>query len=105
MALESRPLKDWLLVPVEAEPAQAVEDDAGVLVRGAFLVGVFDAEQELAARVAGEQPVEEGGAGAADVEVARGRRGEADAGGDWRCQVSGVRCQVSVRRGGDSNPR
>src|SRR2546427_12963354 len=63
----------------EAEPGEAVEDDAGVLVRGAFLVGVFDAEQELAARVAGEEPVEEVGAGAADVEVARGRRGEADA--------------------------
>src|SRR2546427_8399035 len=71
MALESRALKDWLLVPVEAEPGEAVEDDAGVLVRGAFLVGVFDAEQELAARVAGEEPVEEGGAGAAD-----GRSGE-----------------------------
>ena len=79
MPLESRALKHRLLVPVEAEPGEAVEDDAGVLVRGAFLVGVFDAEQELAARVAGEEPVEEGGAGAADVEVARGRRREPEA--------------------------
>src|SRR3989442_13429120 len=55
MPLESRALKDWLLVPVEAEPAQAVEDDAGVLVGGPFLVGVFDAEQVLAARVADDR--------------------------------------------------
>src|SRR2546427_637965 len=100
MALESRPLKDWLLVPVEAEPAQAVEDDAGVLVGGAFLVGVFDAEQELAARVAGEEPVEEGGTGAADVEVARGRRGEADAGAGCRHRGRRImRCRPWLKGG------
>src|SRR2546422_8486961 len=98
MALESRPLKDWLLVPVEAEPAQAVEDDAGVLVGGAFLVGVFDAEQELAARVAGEEPVEEGGTGTADVGVARGGRGGADA--DAGCRHGGsrvMRCRLWLK--------
>src|SRR6266571_3757950 len=74
-------LKHERLVPIEAEPSEAVEDHFGVLLGGALPVGVFDAQQELAARVAGVQPVEEGGAGAADVEVAGGRRGEADAGG------------------------
>ena len=37
-------------------------------------VGILDPQQELAAVVAGEQPVEQGGAGAADVQEA-GRRG------------------------------
>jgi hypothetical protein len=35
-------------------------------------VGVFDAQQELAAVLAGVEPVEERGAGAADVQEARG---------------------------------
>src|SRR5436190_12474932 len=72
-------LEDGRLVPVEAEPREAVEDDLGVFVGGTGLVGVFDAQQELAALFAGEEPVEEGSSGSANVEVAGGRRGEADA--------------------------
>ncbi len=73
-------LENRSLVPVEAEPGEAVEDDLGVFVGGTGLVGVLDAEQERAALFAGEEPVEEGGAGAADVEVSGGRRGEANTG-------------------------
>lgn len=66
-------------VPVEAEPAEALEDDVdgGLGVAGG--VGVFDAEDEGAAGVAGVEPVEKGRAGASDVEVASGAGGETDA--------------------------
>src|SRR5213078_3634338 len=76
---QARALEDGLFVPVEAEPGEAVEDDLGVFVGGTRLVGVFDAQQELPAFFAGEEPVEEGGAGPADVEKASRRRSEADA--------------------------
>ena len=66
-------------VPIEAEPAQAVEDDVHGLLRIARGVGVLDAEDERAAGVAGVKPVEQRGARAADVQVAGRRRGEADA--------------------------
>ena len=45
-----------------------------------LLVGVLDPQDEGAAGVPGEQPVEQRRAGAADVEVAGGGGGEADAG-------------------------
>ncbi len=93
--LHPRALEHGLLIPVEAEPTEAVEDHAGVLVGRALLVGVLDAQQELAAHVACVQPIEQCGAGATHVQVARGRRGEADARGHGD----------EVRRGGDSNPR
>ena len=54
---------------------------ADVLLGGARAVRVLDAEDEDAAVVAGEGPVEERGPGAADVEVAGGARGKADADG------------------------
>ena len=76
--------------------------------------------RNVPAGVAGVEPVEQGGAGAADVQVARGGGGEADADSQWG-QGSGVRGQVSRSPclspdtwpltpaihggGGDSNPR
>ena len=91
-------LEHGLLVPIEAEPGEAVEDDLGVLVGRALLVGVFDAEQELAAHPARVQPIEERGAGAADVQIAGGRGGEADANGGFRHRWSSVvmSCQLSA---------
>jgi hypothetical protein len=65
------------LVPVDAEPGEGAEDALGGGVGGAALVGVLDAEQELSAVAAGEGPVEQGGAGAADVEASGGGGGEA----------------------------
>ena len=67
------------LVPVETEPAQAVENALDHVRRRALDVGVLDAQDEDAAVPAREEPVEERGAGAADVQVAGGRRSEADA--------------------------
>ena len=82
-------LEDRLAVPVDPEPLERLEDLRDVLRRGALAVGVLDPQHQLLAlrprhrslATTGEQPVVEGGAGAADVEGAGGRRGEADAHG------------------------
>ena len=75
VALGAVGLHDRALVPVELQPAQRVEDLLDVLRRRALAVGVLDAQHELPALVAGEQPVEQGRAGAADVQ---------GPGGGWR---------------------
>ena len=60
----------FVAVPIEAEPAHPVEDRVDRLLGRAGLVGVLDAQQEFAAVVAGEQPVEQRRARAADVQEA-----------------------------------
>ena len=60
------------LVPVQAQPTHGAQDDLRVLVGGASGVGVVDAKDERAAVCAGESPVIDSGAGAADVQLARG---------------------------------
>ena len=61
-------------VPVEAEPAEAVEDRRERRLDVALLIGVVDAQHELAAVAPREQPVEQRRAHAADVQEA-GRAG------------------------------
>ena len=70
MALNVLRLVEHFLVPVETEPLHAVEEDCDRLGRGALEVGVLDAKEELAACVAGEKPVVDGGADVADVHLA-----------------------------------
>ncbi len=68
------------LIPGEAEPVEGVEDH---LLGGgdeAGAVGVLDAEDELAAALAGEDVVEQADVCGSDVGVAGGRGGDADAG-------------------------
>ena len=74
-------LEDGLFIAVEAEPVQPVQDGLGGGVGAAGAVGVFHAEQEGAAVVAGEEVVEQRGAGAADMQHAGGGRGETGANG------------------------
>ena len=74
LALEERPL-----VPGDPQPAEPVEDDAGVALGAALAVGVLDTKHECAAGVPGVEPVEQRGARAADVQVSRGGGSEADA--------------------------
>jgi hypothetical protein len=66
-------------VPVEAQPPEAREDglDAGVGV--ALDIGVVEAQDHDAVVVTGKEPIEDKGAGAADVKEAGGRGGETDA--------------------------
>ena len=78
-----RPADLGALVPVEAEPAEAVQDRLQRLGHVALLVGVVDAQDELAAVLAGEQPVEQGRADAADVQIA-GRAGGETRADHWQ---------------------
>ena len=97
-------LEEGTLVPGDPQPGEAVENHLGVRLGAPLLVGVLDPQDEGAAGVPGEQPVEQRRAGAADVEIAGGGGSEADA-GSHRCQVSGIRCQgsgVSLRGLSDS---
>ena len=73
-----------------------VEDRVDRRLGRARLVGVLDPQQELAAMVAGEQPVEQGGAGAADMEEA-GRRGR-EAGDDAICCLRWQFCSLALKR-------
>ena len=72
---------DWRNGPSSGSmPSHASDDEDAVdpLLAVALGVGVLDAQDEGAAGVAGEEPVEQRRPGAADVEEPRGRRGEAD---------------------------
>ena len=66
-------------VPVDAEPLQTVDDAVDRCLGGALLVGVFDAQDQLALVFFGEQPVEQGRPGPADVQVTGGTGWEANA--------------------------
>ena len=90
MPLEVRALVDDVLVPIEAEPLEPLEDRAGALVGAARLVGVLDAQQELAAVLARVEPVEERRSRAADVQVAGGRGRESET---RRAHGRGRRCE------------
>ena len=81
-----------LAVPLQAEPRQPVEDrgDRGLGRAGA--VGVLDAQEERAAVMAREQPVEERRAGAADVQEAGRRGGET---GDYGHCIQSI-CRISA---------
>ena len=72
------------LVGREADPGEAVEDGLGERLGAAFTVGILDADEVFAAVVAGEQVVEQGGAGAADVEQAGGETARSGC-GPWTC--------------------
>ena len=85
LRLKVRPVRPADLrpfVPVQTKPAQPVEDAVHHFVRRALGVGVFDAQHEDAAEAPREQPVEQRRARAADVQVARGRGSEPNA-GSW----------------------
>ena len=70
MARRARELEDDLAVPVEAEPGQPVENGGDGRIGRALAVGVLDPQQHLAAGVARIKPVEQRGAGAADMQKA-----------------------------------
>ena len=73
LAMQPEPLGlPVLLVPGEVEPSQAVENRGERGFGVAFHVGIVDAENHGATVVAGVEPVEDEGTGAADVEKTRG---------------------------------
>lgn len=72
MELDSVRLEEGPLVPVDAEPAEPVEDRLDRFGSGALTVGVLDPENELSPMTAREEVAEKRRAGAADVEIPRG---------------------------------
>ena len=79
--LQAVELEGDVAVPVEPEPAQRVLDLLCRLLHLAVRIRVLDAESELPALVAREQPVEERGPDVPDVEEAGRARSHADANG------------------------
>ena len=77
IAFKTIHLVDGTFVVVEVEPLHRVENDLGGFIRGALLVGVFNAKQEFAAEVTGHGPAADSGAGGAQMHHARGRRSDA----------------------------
>src|SRR6185312_5338663 len=69
------------LVPLQAQPAQGLEDHPLAGGMAALPVRVLDAEEELAPVPAGPRVVEERDVGGPDVRVAGGRGGDARANG------------------------
>jgi hypothetical protein len=76
MTLSAGELVDHVAVPAQPEPAQPVDDRVDRRLGRALAIGVLDAQVEAAAVMAGEQPVEQRRAGAADMKITRRRRGE-----------------------------
>jgi hypothetical protein len=79
VALAAPGLEDRVAVPVEAEPAQGLEDLLDVLRGRALAVGVLDAQHELGVVASGQEPVVQCRPRSTDVERAGRRRCEADA--------------------------
>ena len=86
MARSAAELVDDVAVPIELQPFQAVEDGRYRLLGGTLAIGVLDPQQHLAAAAACIEPVEQCGAGAADMEEAGRRGGKArdDGIGHWQ---------------------
>ena len=87
-ALHPIELEGDLPVPVEPEPGERLLDLLGRLGDLAPGVGVLDAQVELAALVPGEEPVEERGANAADVEEAGRATERSGLSRSWRYRSS-----------------
>ena len=69
-------LKPGAFVGIEPEPSKPVRNRVDGRLRGPLAVGVLDPKHESTAVAAGEQPAEQGGAGAADMEESGGARRE-----------------------------
>ncbi len=96
-------LIDDLAVPADAEPVEPVEDGVDGGLRRALAVGVLDPQQHLAAAAAGIKPVEQRGAGAADMEKTGGRGGKT--GDDGHCNPDPrARARLARLRVKDSKP-
>ena len=69
-------LKPGAFVGIEPEPPKPVQNRVDGSLRRPLPIGVLDPEHEGTAVAAGEQPAEQGGARAADVQESGGARRE-----------------------------
>ena len=74
-----RPLDFRPFVPVNVQPAQAVQYGFDCTLNQPVLVGVLDPDYELPAVMAGEKPVEKSGSDIPNVRLPRGAGGVSDA--------------------------
>src|SRR5687768_14096328 len=74
-----RRLKHDLFIVVEPEPLESLDDGPGGFISGALEIGVFDAQEKLAAGFACVEPIEKRGTSRANVQVTGRRWSEADA--------------------------
>jgi hypothetical protein len=77
MALLELRLEIRLAIAADSEPVEPIENGVDGFLGRPGAIGILDAQQILAAMVSGEQPVEQSGTGAADMEIAGRRGGEA----------------------------
>src|SRR5262249_46375682 len=70
-----RPSDLCAFVPVQAHPAEAVQDGPQRLGDVALLVSVVNTQDKLAAMAAGKEPVKQGGAYTANVQIPSRTRG------------------------------
>ncbi len=73
-----------LFVPVEAQPAQPFEDGLHAGLGVALDIGVVEAQHHGSVVMAGIEPIEDEGAGAAHMQKAGGRGRKTDAGSAGR---------------------
>ena len=76
VARETPGLEIRALVGVETQPGHAIQDRLHRLGRRPLEVGILDTQDELAVRLAGQQPAKKRGSRTADVEHAGRARGE-----------------------------
>ncbi len=86
-----RPTNIDALIPIDVQPPERIEELLVALLGVTRGVGVFDAEDQLASRVPGVGPVEQGRADQANVRRSRRRRAEADSDGVTGCGGKGSR--------------
>ena len=77
MAGSAGELIDDLAIPLQAQPAQAIKNGRNRRIGGAFAVGIFNAQQHLAAEATGVKPVEQSCTRPANMQKARGRGSKA----------------------------
>jgi hypothetical protein len=70
----ARKLVNGFAVPIDAQPSELFENSVDRRLRGAFAVGILNAQEHLSATAACVKPIEQSGAGPADMQEA-GRRG------------------------------
>ena len=87
-------LADRVAFPVQTQPFEAIDQGNHSRISRAFAVRIFDTQQHLAALVFGECPAEQRRAGAANVQITSGRRGET---GDDLGHETGVLGEIESR--------
>ena len=89
-----RPADFRPFVPIDPNPAKTIENAADGIVDVPLLIGIVDSQDELAAVVSRQQPVEQSGPNPADVQKA-GR-----AGGESSAYSHGIQTKTTARRNG-----